>query len=94
MQRFPVVATYLGGSQFDPALAGIDAKLRDYSAAALTEEGAALTQFKERFAALDDASLSAASSHRQERRARADRVSVTPAFGAALSAALGRQLHG
>lgn len=58
MQRFPVVATYLGGAAFDPALAGVDAKLRDYSAAALTEEDAALTQFKQRFAALDDASLS------------------------------------
>jgi hypothetical protein len=25
--RFPLVATYLGGSAFDPALAGIDAEL-------------------------------------------------------------------
>ena len=58
MQRFPVVATYLGGSEFDPALAGIDAKLRDYSAAALTGEDTALAQFKQRFAALDDAGLS------------------------------------
>jgi uncharacterized protein (DUF885 family) len=58
MQRFPVVATYLGGSAFDPALAGIDAKLRDYSAAALAEEDARLTQLKQRFAALDDAGLS------------------------------------
>lgn len=58
MQRFPVVATYLGGSEFDPALSGIDAKLRDYSAAALTQEDAALAQFKQRFAALDDAGLS------------------------------------
>jgi uncharacterized protein (DUF885 family) len=58
MQRFPVVATYLGGAEFDPALSGIDAKLRDYSAAALTEEDAALSQFKQRFAALDDATLS------------------------------------
>ncbi|MEJ1962089.1 MAG: DUF885 domain-containing protein [Gammaproteobacteria bacterium] len=58
MQRFPVVATYLGGSAFDPALAGIDGKLRDYSAAALTEEDAKLSQLKQRFAALDDATLS------------------------------------
>ena len=58
MQRFPVVATYLGGSEFDRSLSGIDAKLRDYSAAALTEEGAALAQFKQRFTALDDATLS------------------------------------
>ena len=58
MQRFPVVATYLGGSAFDPALAGIDAKLRDYSAAALAEEDATLTRLKQRFAALDDAGLS------------------------------------
>jgi len=58
MQRFPVVATYLGGSEFDPVLEGIDAKLRDYSAPALTAEDSALTQFKQRFAALDDAGLS------------------------------------
>ena len=58
MQRFPVVATYLGGSEFDPSLSGIDAKLRDYSAAALTEEDTALTQFKQRFTALDDQTLS------------------------------------
>ena len=59
MQRFPVVATYLGGSAFDPALAGIDGKLRDYSAAALAEEDARLTQLKQRFTAIDYAGLSA-----------------------------------
>ncbi|MEJ0037643.1 MAG: DUF885 domain-containing protein [Gammaproteobacteria bacterium] len=58
MQRFPVVATYLGGSEFDPSLAGIDARLRDYSVPALTEEDAELAKFKQRFAALDDAGLS------------------------------------
>lgn len=59
LQRFPVVATYLGGSSFDAALAGIDDKLRDYSAAALKDEDAKLRQFKQRFNALDDAVLSA-----------------------------------
>jgi uncharacterized protein (DUF885 family) len=58
MQRYPVVATYLGGSEFDKSLSGIDGKLRDYSAAALTEEDAALTKLKDRFAALDDSGLS------------------------------------
>lgn len=59
LERFPVVATYLGGSNFAPALAAIDAKLRDYSAAALAEEDGALSQFRQRFAALDDSALSA-----------------------------------
>jgi hypothetical protein len=35
LSRFPVVATYLGGSAFDPALAGIDGKLRKHSPQAL-----------------------------------------------------------
>ena len=35
MQQFPVVATYLGGSAFDPQLADIDGKLRNDSFAAL-----------------------------------------------------------
>src|SRR5260370_40450508 len=38
--RFPVVSTYLGGSEFDAALADNDGKLRDYSAEALKDEDA------------------------------------------------------
>jgi len=59
LQRFPVVATYLGGSSFDPALVGVDGTLREHSAPALTEEDARLADFRRRFAALDDAALSA-----------------------------------
>ncbi len=59
LERFPVVATYLGGSSFDAALADIDGKLRDYTPAALKEEDARLRQLEERLAALDDAGLSA-----------------------------------
>jgi uncharacterized protein (DUF885 family) len=60
MGRFPVVATYLGGSAFDPALAGIDGKLRDYSPQALQAEDAQLTKFRARFTALAPERLSAA----------------------------------
>ena len=59
MGRFPVVATYLGGSAFDPALADIDGKLRDYSAAALTAEDSRLAEFRRQFETLDPASLTA-----------------------------------
>jgi uncharacterized protein (DUF885 family) len=58
LERFPVVATYLGGSDFASALAGVDGTLRDYSAAALKEEDAKLTEFRQKFAALPDAGLS------------------------------------
>jgi len=59
MSRFPVVATYLGGSAFDPALADIDGKLRDHSAAALTAEDSKLAEFRRQFATLDPGALSA-----------------------------------
>src|SRR5450755_3341450 len=59
MSRFPVVATYLGGSAFDPALADIDGKLRDYSARAITREDAVLAKFRARFTALAPEKLSA-----------------------------------
>jgi uncharacterized protein (DUF885 family) len=59
MSRFPVVATYLGGSAFDPALADIDGRLRDHSAAALTAEDARLSEFRRQFDAFDPASLTA-----------------------------------
>jgi uncharacterized protein (DUF885 family) len=60
MSRFPVVATYLGGSAFDPSLAEIDGKLRDDSAEALKDEDAHLSQFRDRFTALDAQKLSPA----------------------------------
>ena len=59
MSRFPVVATYLGGSAFDPALSHIDGKLRDYSPEALQSEDVRLDEFRDRFKALDAAKLSA-----------------------------------
>lgn len=58
MSRFPVVATYLGGSAFDPALAHIDGKLRDYSPEGLQAEDARLGGFRDRFTALDASKLS------------------------------------
>ena len=57
--QFPVVATYLGGAAFDPSLAAIDGKLRDYSPAALQKEDARLAEFHAHFAALTPANLSA-----------------------------------
>jgi uncharacterized protein (DUF885 family) len=59
LQRFPVVATYLGGANFDPALAVVDGRLRDYSTGALKDEDSKLADFKQRFTALDDSTLSA-----------------------------------
>jgi uncharacterized protein (DUF885 family) len=56
--QFPVVATYLGGAAFDPSLAAIDGKLRDYSPAALQKEDARLAEFHAHFAALTPANLS------------------------------------
>lgn len=58
LQRFPVVATYLGGSGFSSSLSDIDGKLRDYSAAALKDEDAQFQQFKHRFTELKEADLS------------------------------------
>jgi uncharacterized protein (DUF885 family) len=49
--RFPVVATYLGGTAFDAQLRDIDGKLRDYSVAALKQEQAQLSRYRERFTA-------------------------------------------
>lgn len=59
LAQFPVVATYLGGAAYDPTLAAVDGKLRDYSAAALQQEDARLGEFRARFAALAPANLSA-----------------------------------
>src|SRR5262249_23734644 len=43
LRRFPVVSTYLGGSEFDAALADNDGRLRDYSPEALRDEDARLS---------------------------------------------------
>src|SRR6201996_7511618 len=58
MSRFPVVATYLGGSAFDPALLQIDGKLRDYSANALQAEDVRLSGLRDRFTAIEAGKLS------------------------------------
>jgi uncharacterized protein (DUF885 family) len=58
MSRFPVVATYLGGSAFDPSLSQIDGKLRDYSANAIQAEDVRLSGFADRLTALDAGKLS------------------------------------
>ncbi len=57
MGQFPVVATYLGGSAFDPQLAGIDGRLRDDSFGALNIEDVQLSEFRDRFTALDPGKL-------------------------------------
>jgi uncharacterized protein (DUF885 family) len=54
MSRFPVVATYLGGSAFDATLVHIDGGLRDYSPDALRSEDATLSRFRDRFRALEN----------------------------------------
>jgi uncharacterized protein (DUF885 family) len=59
LQQYPVVATYLGGSAFDPHLEHIDGALRDYSPEALRDEEARLSEFRGRFVALAPARLSA-----------------------------------
>ncbi len=59
LSRFPVVATYLGGSEFDPELVDVDGKLRDYSAQSLKDEDARLDEFREQFTALEPGTLSA-----------------------------------
>lgn len=53
----PLVATYLGGAAFDFKLSDVDAKLRDYSPAALAAEQAALSRFRAEFQAFDPAGL-------------------------------------
>jgi uncharacterized protein (DUF885 family) len=56
--RYPVVATYLGGAAFDPQLAGIDGRLRDYSPEAIREEDQRLADLRARFVAIPPAGLS------------------------------------
>lgn len=58
LDRYPVVSTYLGGSEFDRTLADNDGKLRDYSADSLAEEDTRLGEFREQFTALEPGELS------------------------------------
>jgi len=58
LQRYPVVSTYLGGSEFDPTLADNDGRLRDYSVDAVKEEDTHLGEFREQFTSLDPNTLS------------------------------------
>jgi uncharacterized protein (DUF885 family) len=60
LARYPVVATYLGGSAIDPSLATIDGRLRDWSPGALDAEDRALAGFRDRLRQIDAAALSPA----------------------------------
>ncbi len=53
LNRFPVVATYLGASGLDPAYAALDGKLRDYAPAALLAERDEWRGFEARLAKVD-----------------------------------------
>ena len=53
LNRFPVVATYLGAEGLDPAYAALDGKLRDYSPAALLAERDEWRGFETRLAQVD-----------------------------------------
>ncbi len=59
MSRFPVMATYLGGSAFDPALAEVDGTLRDYSPGAIAAEDQHLRELRTQFAQTPPRHLSA-----------------------------------
>jgi uncharacterized protein (DUF885 family) len=59
MSRFPVMATYLGGSAFDPQLADVDGTLRDYSPAAIAAEDQHLRELRTQFAQAEPRRLSA-----------------------------------
>ncbi len=50
MRRFPVMASYLGGSAYDPSLADVDGMLRDYSPAAIAAEDQHLRELRAQFA--------------------------------------------
>ncbi len=59
MSRFPVMATYLGGSAFDPRLAEVDGTLRDYSPAAIAAEDQYLRELRIQFTQAEPRRLSA-----------------------------------
>jgi uncharacterized protein (DUF885 family) len=58
LNRFPVVATYLGASGLDPAYAALDGTLRDYSPGALLAERDEWRAFEARLAKIDRKKLS------------------------------------
>src|ERR1035441_8193897 len=57
LERFPVVATYLGAEGLDPADAALDGRLRDYSPAALRAERDSWTGFQARLAKIEAKAL-------------------------------------
>ena len=59
MEPLPVMATYLGGSAFDPSLSGVDGTLRDYSAVAIAAEDQHLRELRTRFTQAEPRHLSA-----------------------------------
>jgi uncharacterized protein (DUF885 family) len=59
MSHFPVVATSLGGSAFDPRLADVDGTLRDYSPAAIAAEDQHLRELRTQFMQAEPRRLSA-----------------------------------
>jgi uncharacterized protein (DUF885 family) len=59
MSRFPVMATYLGGSTLDSVLADVDGTLRDYSPAAIAAEDQHLRELRTQFAQAEPRRLSA-----------------------------------
>jgi len=59
MSRFPVMATYLGGSAFDPALSDVDGTLRDYSPAGIAAEDQHLRELRTQFVQSEPRRLSA-----------------------------------
>ncbi len=58
LNRFPVVATYLGAEGLDPAYAALDGKLRDFAPAALLAERDEWRAFEARLAKIDGKKLS------------------------------------
>ncbi len=59
LRRFPVVATYLGGSALDASLADVDGTLRDNSPAAILAEDQQLRALRAQFAQSEPRRLSA-----------------------------------
>jgi len=57
LERFPVVATYLGAAGLDSSYAALDGKLRDYSPGALRAERDAWTSLQARIAKIDAGAL-------------------------------------
>lgn len=58
LRRYPVVCTYLGGDGYDPSLAEVGGTLRDWSAAAVTQEVADLRKLIQSLGALATEGLS------------------------------------